>query len=108
MSNKMTVEDFYTEIEHAATVAAPLFKLYGWSWAGVPGDGVPNHDQLVKLITLLASHTLRHFNESQEEFPEAMVGSGRFTVRMKQWEDEREFSIQLNLADKSQFKGWVF
>ena len=107
MSKQLTVEDFYTEIEHAATVAAPLFKLYGWSWASVPGNGVPNHNQLVEGITRLAEHTLQHFNESQEEFPEAMVGSGRFTVRMKQWEDEREFNIQLDLANKSQFKDWA-
>ena len=107
MSKQLTVEDFYTEIEHAATVAAPLFKLYGWTWANVPGDGVPNHNQLVDGITRLADRTLRYFNESRKEFPEAMVGSGRFTVRMKQWEDEREFSIQLDLASKSQFKDWA-
>lgn len=108
MSNNLTVEDFYTEIEHAATVAAPLFKLYGWSWASVPGDGVPNHRQLVEFITHLVDDVLQYFNESQEEFPEAMVGSGRFTVRIKQYEDERELTISLDLASKSQFKDWTF
>lgn len=107
MSN-LTTDDFYNEIQHAAQTAAPLFNLYGWSWVSVPGDGVPNYNQLVELITSLVGHTLRHFNESQEEFPEAMVDSGRFTVRIKQYEDEREFTISLDLASKSQFKDWTF
>ena len=107
MSKQLTVEDFYTEIEHAATVAAPLFKLYGWSWASVPGDGVPNHRQLVASINRLVDDVLQYFNDSREEFPEATVSSGRFTVRMKQWDGEREFRIQLDLAHKSQFNDWA-
>lgn len=104
MSN-LTVDDFYNEIQHAAQTAAPLFNLYGWTYdEGV----VPSANELERVITRLAEHALNHFNDSQEEYPEARVGSGRFNVIVKQYEDEQTLEILLNLAQKSRFKDWTF
>jgi hypothetical protein len=105
--SKLTADDFYTEIEHAATVAAPLFQLYGWTYGE---KETPSHWELRDTIERLVNHTLDEFNsavERGEEFPEAAVGSGRFWVSMKQYEDERELSIKLELAEKSQYKDWT-
>lgn len=104
MSN-LTVDDFYNEIEHAAQTAAPLFNLYGWTYGE---NVVPSVNELERIITELAEHALHHFNNSHEEYPEAGVGSGRFTVRIKQYENERELTISLDLASKVQFKDWTF
>ena len=85
MSNNLTVEDFYTEIEHAATVAAPLFNLYGWTWSDSDTPPTINHIELT--ITKLVEGVLDSFNNSTEEYPEAMHSTGRFIVRIKQYED---------------------
>jgi len=108
---QLTTDDFYTEIQNAAQTAAPLFQMYGWTYGAVPGNGVPNIHQLVDCIEQLAQHALRSFNEqvaNGEESPEASVASGRFVVRIKEWEDEREFEVTLELSSKSQFKDWTF
>lgn len=105
--SKLTADDFYTEIEHAATVAAPLFRLYGWTYGE---DEVPTIWKLRDTVERLVSRTLDSFNEQLErgeEFPESATGSGRFWVSMKQYEDERELSIKLELAEKSQYKDWT-
>lgn len=108
MSN-LTVEDYHDEIRHAAQTAAPLFKLYGWTY--FDNDTPPNLNRLEQTITELVSHTVHHFNEQLErgeEFPEASVGTGRFFVTLKQYEDERDLRISLELASKGQYKDWTF
>lgn len=105
MSN-LTTDDFYNEIQHAAQTAAPLFNLYGWTWHN--NDTPPTMNQIELTITKLVEGVLDSFNNSTEEYPEAMCSTGRFTVRIKQYEDERELTISLKLASKSQFKDWTF
>lgn len=105
MSN-LTTDDFYNEIQHAAQTAAPLFNLYGWTWHD--SDTPPTVNRIERTITYLVQEALHSFNNSDEEYPEAMCGTGRFTVRITQYEDERELTISLDLANKSQFKDWAF
>ena len=104
MSN-LTTDDFYNEIQHAAQTAAPLFNLYGWTW--FDSETTPTVNRIERTITELVEEVLHSFNNSDEEYPEAMCSTGRFTVHIKQYEDERELTIDLNLASKSQFKGWT-
>lgn len=105
MSKQLTVDDFYNEIQHAAQTAAPLFNLYGWTW--FESDTPPTVNRIEHTITHLVESVLYSFNKSTEEYPEAMCGTGRFTVHIKQYEDERELTISLDLASKSQFKDWT-
>ena len=106
MSNNLTVDDFYNEIKHAAQTAAPLFNLYGWTWSD--SDTPPTANRIERTITRLVEDVIHLFNSSSEEYPEAMCSTGRFIVRIKQYEDERELTISLDLASKSQFKDWTF
>lgn len=98
---RLTTEHFYHEIEAAATQAAPLFTLYGWTYGE---DHVPTHSELKKCITELAEHALNYFYQSDEQYRDAEVGSGRFSVRVKEYADEVMVTINLNLEQKEWFK----
>lgn len=98
---KITTEHLYDDIEAAATKAAPLFTLYGWTY----GEGtVPTHNELVNCITRLADHALEYFYKSEEEYRDSEVGSGRFSVRVKEFEDEVDVRITLDLGGHTWFK----
>ena len=99
--NRITTEHLYADIEAAATKAAPLFNLYGWTY----GEGkVPTHNELVDTITRLAEHALEYFYKSDEEYRDSEVGSGRFSVRVKEFEDEVDVRIVLDLGGHTWFK----
>ena len=92
---RITTEHLYNDIEAAATKAAPLFNLYGWTYE----EGkVPTHNELVDCITRLTDSALEYFYESEEEYRTAEVGSGRFSVRVKEFEDEIDVRIVLDLG----------
>lgn len=99
--NKITVDRLYDEIDNAATKAAPLFQLYGWTYGE---DHVPTHSELVNCITELAEHALKSFYQSDKEYRGAEVGSGRFAVKVREFEDEVNVRIVLELDDKSWYK----
>ena len=103
--SRITTEHLYNEIEEAATKAAPLFRLYGWTY-GLTGSGesIPTHNDLVNTITELAEHALDHFYRSEEEYRDAQVGSGRFVVSVKEYEEEVQVNIRLELGEKTWFK----
>ena len=52
---RLTTEHLYDKIDAAATQAAPLFTLYGWTYGE---DHVPTHGELVQTITRLEAHAL--------------------------------------------------
>ena len=99
--NRITTEHLYADIEAAATKAAPLFNLYGWTY----GENTPpTHNDLVNTITELAEHALDYFYRSEEEYRDSEVGSGRFSVRVKEFEDEVDVRIVLDLGGHTWFK----
>lgn len=99
--NRITTEHLYDKIHAAATKAAPLFTLYGWTY----GKGfIPTHNELVDTITELAQHALDHFYRSEEEYRDAEVGSSRFSVRVKEFENEVDVRIVLDLEGHTWFK----
>ena len=99
--DRITTEHLYDDIEAAATKAAPLFNLYGWTY----GEGkVPTHNELVNTITELAEHALDYFYKSQEQYRDSEVGSGRFSVRVREFEDEVTVRIVLDLGEHTWFK----
>ena len=102
--NRITTEHLYDEIETAVTKAAPLFNLYGWTYGHGEDSRVPTHNELVDAVTELAEHALDYFYESEEEYRDSEVGSGRFSVRVKEFEDEVDVRIVLDLGSKSWFK----
>ena len=96
--NRITTDHLYNDIEAAATKAAPLFNLYGWTY----GEGkVPTHNELVNIITRLTDSALECFYKSEEEFRSSEVGSGRFSVRVHEFENEVEVKIVLELGEHS-------
>ncbi len=99
--SRITTEHLYADIEAAATKAAPLFTLYGWTYGE---QRTPTHGELVDCITRLAEHALEYFYKSDEEYRDSEVGSGRFSVRVKEFEDEVQVRIVLDLEEKSWFK----
>lgn len=99
--NRITTERLYDEIENAATVAAPLFNLYGWTYGE---NKVPTLQELRDCITHLTETALKAFYESYEEYRSAEVGSGRFAVKVKEFEEEVQVRIVLELGEKSWFK----
>ena len=99
--NRITTERLYDEIEKAATTAAPLFNLYGWTYGE---NHVPTLQELRDCITRLAEHALKAFYESDEEYRSAEVGSGRFAVNVKEFEEEVQVRIVLELGEKSWYK----
>lgn len=98
---RITIEHLYDKINSAAERAAPLFQLYGWTYGE---NHVPTHGELVDTITRLADSALEYFYKSEEEFRDAEVGSGRFSVRVKEFEDEVSVRIVLDLGEKSWYK----
>lgn len=102
---RITTERLYDDIRSAAQAAAPLFRLYGWSYGlAASPDGIPTLNELEQTITELAEHALEHFYRSEEEFRDAEVGSGRFSVRIKEFEDEVDCRIVLDLGGHTWFK----
>lgn len=99
--SRITTDMLYDKINSAAEQAAPLFRLYGWTYGK---NEIPTHGELVETITRLADHALKAFYNSQEEYRDAEVGSGRFSVRVKEFEDEVQVRIVLELGEKSWFK----
>lgn len=100
--SRITVEHLYDEIQSAAERAAPLFRLYGWTY----GDSKvpPSHNELVDTITRLAESALEYFYDSDEEYRDSEVGSGRFSVRVKEFADEVDVRIVLDLGSRAWFK----
>lgn len=94
-----TAEDFYDTIEHAATVAAPLFNLYGWTY-GLRGT---KQTDLNETITELVQEVLNQYNRGEKR---CFCASGRFIVTYNEYDDERELTIALDLASAAQFKDW--
>lgn len=100
--NRITTDHLYDKIHEAAQTAAPLFQLYGWTYgdSNVP----PSHNELVDTITRLAEAALEYFYNSDEEYRDSEVGSGRFSVRVKEFADEVDVRIVLDIGSKSWFK----
>jgi hypothetical protein len=100
--SRITVELLHDKIHEAAQAAAPLFNLYGWTYgdSNVP----PTHSELVDTITRLTESALEYFYKSEEQFRDSEVGSGRFSVRVKEFEDEVDVRIVLDLASNAWFK----
>ena len=98
---RITTEHIYNDIEAAATKAAPLFSLFGWTYGE---QRTPTHGELVDTITRLAESALDYFYKSDEEYRDSEVGSGRFSVRVKEFEDEVTVRIVLDLGEHSWYK----
>jgi hypothetical protein len=98
---RVTTDRLYQEIDAAANLAAPLFNLYGWTYGE---DHVPTHGELVDCITRIAESALNYFYQSEEEFREAQTSSGRFTVWVKEFEDEVSVRISLELGGHEWYK----
>lgn len=99
--SRITTDMLYDKINSAAERAAPLFRLYGWTYGK---NEIPTHGELVETITQLADYALEAFYNSQEEYRDAEVGSGRFSVRVKEFEDEVTVRIVLDLGEHSWYK----
>lgn len=103
--SRITSDMLYDKIHSAAERAAPLFRLYGWTYGLVDrNDGVPTLNDLANTITELTDHALDHFYKSDEEYRTAEVGSGRFSVKVHEFEDEVNVKIVLELGEHSWFK----
>lgn len=99
--SRITTDMLYDKIHAAAERAAPLFTLYGWTY----GEGkTPNLNELVDYITHLTNQALEYFYKSEEEFRSSEVGSGRFSVKVHEFEDEVEVKIVLELGGHSWHK----
>lgn len=91
----------YDKIHSAAERAAPLFNLYGWTY----GEGkAPTLNELVETITRLTDSALEYFYRSEEEYRTAECGSGRFSVKVHEFEDKVNVRIVLELGEHSWFK----
>ena len=99
--SRITTDMLYDKIHAAAERAAPLFTLYGWTY----GEGnVPTLNELVDTITRLTDRALEYFYKSEEEYRTVEVGSGRFAVKVHEFEDEVEVKIVLELGGHSWHK----
>ena len=98
---RITTDHLYRDIEDAATKAAPLFNLFGWTYGK---DHIPTHGELVDCITRLAESALDYFYKSEEEYRDSEVGSGRFSVKVREFEDEVSVKIVLELGEHEWFK----
>lgn len=99
--SRITTDMLYDKIHAAAERAAPLFNLYGWTY----GEGKsPTHNELVDTITRLTDSALEYFYKSEEEFRSSEVSSGRFSVRVHEFENEVEVKIVLELGKHSWYK----
>ena len=99
--SRITTDMLYDKINSAAERAAPLFSLYGWTYGE---QRTPTHGELVDMITRLTDSALDYFYKSDEEYRDAEVGSGRFSVRVKELEDEVTVRIVLDLGGHSWYK----
>lgn len=99
--SRITTDMLYDKIHSAAERAAPLFTLYGWTY-GV--GNVPTLDELVNTITRLTDLALEHFYGSKEEFRSSAVSSGRFSVKVHEFDNEVEVKIVLELGGHSWHK----
>lgn len=102
--SRITTDHLYDKINSAAERAAPLFRLYGWTYGRSEGEGIPTNNDLVDTITELAEHALESFYKSEEEYRSAEVGSGRFSVKVHEYEDEVSVKIVLELGEHSWYK----
>ena len=99
--SRITTDMLYDKIHAAAERAAPLFNLYGWTYR----EGkVPTLNELVDTITRLTDSAIEHFYKSEEEFRSSEVGSGRFSVKVHEFEEEVEVKIVLELGEHSWYK----
>ena len=99
--SRITTDMLYDKIHAAAERAAPLFTPYGWTY----GEGkTPNLNELVDCITHLTNQALEYFYKSEEEFRSSEVGSGRFSVKVHEFEEEVEVKIVLELGEHSWYK----
>lgn len=98
---RITVDHLYNEINSAAERAAPLFSLYGWTYGE---QRTPTHNELVDTITRITDSALDYFYKSDKEYRDAEVCSGRFSVRVKEFEDEVTVRIVLDLGGHSWYK----
>lgn len=96
--NKITSDDLYEEIESAADRAAPLFRLYGWTYGGT---GIPSHDDIVETITGITDSAIESFYDSRESYRQSEVSTGRFKVTLCEYEDDIVANISLDLGEKS-------
>ena len=99
--SRITTDHLYDYIDASATTAAPLFNMYGWTYGE---DRPPTHSELVDCITRLTDSALDSFYNSEEEFREAEVRSGRFCVSIREYEDEVAVNIRLEIGGHSWFK----
>lgn len=99
--SRITTEHLYKDIKHAAQTAAPLFNMYGWTYGN---DHVPTIGELEDAITRIAESALEYFYKSEEEYRDSRVSSGRFTVWVKEFEDEVSVEISLELGGHEWFK----
>lgn len=102
--SRITTDMLYDKIHAAAERAAPLFNLYGWTYGHAEEAHVPTHNELVEIVTGLADRALEYFYKSEEEFRSSEVGSGRFSVKVHEFEDEVEVKIVLELGSHSWYK----
>ena len=65
---------------------------------------VPTLNELVNTITRLTDSALDYFYKSEEEFRSSEVGSGRFSVKVHEFEEEVEVKIVLELGEHSWYK----
>lgn len=93
---ELKLEDFSDKIRMAATTASPLFCLYGFTYME---NGVPTLNDIITNITKLTTTALREYSKSTEDYPHVQVGSGRFIVEIKAYEEEVMFRISLNLEE---------
>ena len=97
---EITLESLYDEIEHAATIAVPVFKLFGWTYWDADNITI---EVLKKTIRNLVSQAIDYYHDSEEENPEVEIGTGRFIVKLKKYDGEVRLDISLDLGGKSWF-----
>ena len=99
--SRITTDMLYDKIHAAAERAAPLFNLYGWTY----GEGKsPTLNELVDCITRLTDSALEYFYKSEGGFRSSEGGSGRFSVKVHEFEDGVEVKIVLELGSHSWYK----
>lgn len=79
--------DTNRDIEYAALVVLPLYKMYDWTW----GRDVPTLTELERCIKKQVDHIV--------ETGDIMYSSGRITSRLESDGDFHWISISLDLAD---------
>lgn len=88
-----TSMDFYREIELAATKAAPLFQMFGWTWHDI---GVPKYTDIVNELSRLVDRAL-------ELEDGGTIGTGRLSVTVKHYDEESVLSIGLELVEAHEY-----